>query len=474
MAYTEFYCQNGGSNTNSGSTNSNTPIYTKAHGNWTNTTGVFTVQDGTNPSSSVAVGDWCAVFVDGATVAAWVARVSAVQNANNGTITVNTNGVGSKPANQTGTCTIVDGGACLGPNAASGYPFSLSNWGNNTNSNGDRVRMNLKNDRTYSITASFAYGAGLSNITQGYTSSINDGGLATIDGGTSTGALITSFGSAGNLIADMIFTTSITSGATDMVTVGVGGLTFVRCVFKGARVRGLLANSSGTTVVESEFYDCNKSNTSGGSALSLTTSNAIRCTVHDNAGSNTDGISVTAGPSLVENCVIDTNGHNGITLNSGSRNGLFRVTNNDIYNNSGEAINIPSGNVNAVWIENNNFIKNTGAGINNATVSANLMSGFSYNNGYGAGTQANGSADTLGNIAESGKVTYASNVTPWVDPANGDFSINLAAAEGAGRGAFTETQSYSAPNTVGYPDIGAAQAQVTATTYKKSSHVFCG
>jgi hypothetical protein len=59
-------------------------------------------------------------------------------------------------------------------------------------------------------------------------------------------------------------------------------------------------------------------------------------------------------------------------------------------------------------------------------------------------------------VIESGTVTYANDVTPWVDPANGDFRINLAAAKGAGRGTFTQTAA-SYTGTIGYPDIGAAQ-----------------
>jgi hypothetical protein len=57
----------------------------------------------------------------------------------------------------------------------------------------------------------------------------------------------------------------------------------------------------------------------------------------------------------------------------------------------------------------------------------------------------------------SGNVTYANDVTPWTDPANGDFRISLAAAKGAGRGTYTQTAA-SYAGTVGYPDIGAAQS----------------
>lgn len=58
------------------------------------------------------------------------------------------------------------------------------------------------------------------------------------------------------------------------------------------------------------------------------------------------------------------------------------------------------------------------------------------------------------------------NATPWIDPANGDFRINLAAAKGTGRGNFTETQA-SYTGTVAYPDIGAGQG--TSLQSAKSS-----
>jgi len=84
------------------------------------------------------------------------------------------------------------------------------------------------------------------------------------------------------------------------------------------------------------------------------------------------------------------------------------------------------------------------------------------NNRFGAGTQANTSGDVNpgGNVVQVNSAFYASNVTPWVDPANGDFRINLAAAKDAGRGNFTQTAA-SYAGTVGYPDIGAAQHQDT-------------
>jgi len=56
----------------------------------------------------------------------------------------------------------------------------------------------------------------------------------------------------------------------------------------------------------------------------------------------------------------------------------------------------------------------------------------------------------------SGSVTYASGVTPWVAPSTGYFTVNLAAARGAGRGSFTKT-GISKTGTARRPDIGPAQ-----------------
>jgi hypothetical protein len=135
-----------------------------------------------------------------------------------------------------------------------------------------------------------------------------------------------------------------------------------------------------------------------------------------------------------------------------------------LYNNTSNGINIATALSTHVWIENCNFVKNGGAGINNISV---INTGFVYNCGYGAGTQANGSGDTINNLVQSGTVTYGSNLTPWVDPANGDFRINLLAANFAGRGAFTETAS-SYAGTIGTPDIGAAQSRTgSAGTFSK-------
>lgn len=458
MAYTEFYCQNGGSNLNAGTTNNNTPVYSSIHGNWTNATGVFTPTDGTTPASTVSAGMRASVYIDGATVGVYVGEISAVAAGVNGAITANTRPIGSKPANQTGTATIVVGGAWQGPNAASGFPFTLTNYGNNQDSSSHLVCTNLKNDQTYSLTAAFTpNNSGARSVISGYTSSVRDGGKATFDGGTSTSSLISAVGAPGTQWVDLIFTSSISSGTGTLFTAGTQVGLWLRCVFSGSRGVGLQCNASstGASVVECEAYNNNRNNTSGLAGFSTSgIAQFLRCVSHDNTGSNTSGFLASAGNTSFVNCIADTNGQYGFSNTSTSVNGVISIQNCDIYNNGSDGINIASGNVNFTWIENTNLIKNTGAGINNASTTA---SGYVYNCGYGSGTQANGSADTINNLTQTGSVTYGSNLTPWVDPANGDFRINLPAANFAGRAAFTETAA-SYAGTAGYPDIGAAQS----------------
>lgn len=464
MAYSEFYCQNGGSNLNAGSTTNNTATYTSIHGNWTNATGVFTPTDGTTPASTVSVGMFASVYIDGATVGVYIGRISAVGAGVNGAITANTSGIGSKPANQTATATIKVGGAWQGPNGASGFPLTLASFGNNQDTNSDKVRLNLKNDQTYTVTGSFAVAnTGSSFIVQGYTSSVGDLGKATFDGTTNTGAIVTQAGPAGAMWTDCIFVTSISSGTTTLFTTA-NVIAMVRCVFHGARNFGLNMSTAGGSAQECEFYDNNKANTAGIGGVTINASSALRCISHDNTGSNTAGFIINGGPCVLTGCIADTNGGIGISVTNGSANGVIQIQNCDIYNNGSDGINIVSGNLNQIWIENTNLIKNTSKGINNV---ATTNFGFIYNCGYGAGTQANGSADTINNLSQSGTVTYGSNLTPWVDPANGDFRVNLAAANYAGRGTFTETAS-SYAGAAGHPDIGSCQSLTGPTgTFSK-------
>jgi hypothetical protein len=233
------------------------------------------------------------------------------------------------------------------------------------------------------------------------------------------------------------------------------------CVAHDLRGIGFSATATnGITHRECEAYNCNQSNTASiGAFTSSIVAVYDRCVAHDNSGGNTAGFFGPNGGSTYIDCIADTNGGAGF---SGSISlGNYNYVNCDAYNNGSSGVALTSasnpGNVVAV---NCNFVKNGAYGVN---LSGAVRHGMLVNCGFGAGTQANTSGTTngLSGVVESGSVTYASDVTPWVDPANGNFSISLAAAKGAGRGTFTETAaSYS--GTVAYPDIGAGQSNAAA------------
>jgi hypothetical protein len=468
-AFVDFFCNaSTGANINAGS-DAGTVTYTSTNGNWSTVTNIFTPTDGTNPvSAGVMVGQYASIYVDGATLAVYIAKITAVTNAANGTITVSsTLKAGSAPTTSATGRSIKVGGAWKGPNGASGFPLDLGTLPNLATANSDKVCINLKNNASYVMTAGITETGSQNCQVQGYTTTVRDGGKATIDGGTSGASytILTTSASTGWSHIDLIFQNNGASGSTLAVTTQAS-VSFIRCVFSGMRGGGLVAGAAGMVVIECEAFGNNLSNTASIGGF-MGAGDYQRCVSHDNTGSNTAGFFTTAATNY-NNCISDTNGGMGFNISPSGVN--IRILNCDAYNNASDGIRATSSK-GTFWIENCNLIKNGGWGINFAT--SNNAEHFIYKCGFGAGTQVNTSGTVTGAYSgqEIGSVTYASNVTPWVDPANGDFRINLATANFAGRGAFTETAS-SYAGTVGFPDIGAAQSLTgpTGTFSKETSY----
>jgi hypothetical protein len=458
MAFTEFYCQNGGSNLNAGSTTSNTAAYTSTNGNWSTTTRIFIPTDGSTPASFVSAGDFVSIYNDGATQGVYIARVTAVAAGVNGGITTDAVAIAGTPPTTSATArSIKAGGAFKGPNGAIGWPFGIGNLSGLKNAAGDLPRINFKNDAIYSISVGLSTSVGPLFI-QGYTTTLGDRGRAIIDTGTNAIIPLTVNGTLVNLI-DLIVQTTATSGTNDGFSIG-NTCFLLRCVAHGFRGNGFNM-SAAAYFKECEAYDNNKSNTAGNAGFKLS-SNAFleNCISHDNTGSNTDGFTclLNAIPVIFINCIADTNGRHGFAI-SGTNSPTVSFWQCDAYNNAGDGIkNLLTTTNSYTTIKNCNFIKNAGWGINSALTTGRWF-GTIENCGFGAGTQANvsGTTNAIDLMFISGSVTYATGVTPWVDPANGDFRINLQAAADAGRGAFTETAAGYA-GTIGFPDIGAAAA----------------
>ncbi len=458
MAFTEYYCDfTNGSNLNAGSTNS-APVYTSAAGD-SDGTSVFTPNDGINPSLTVSAGMEGSVYVTaGATVAVFIGRIVTVVNAVNGAITFSTTAKsGTFPAASAGahTITLIVGGYWKGPNAAVGFPFGFITAAQ-TNVAGDYPRVNFKAGTNYAITTAMTHSLAGPVRFQGMTTTAGDGGKATIDGGTSgvSYVLLTLSGFVGCTLADLIFQNNGASAAADGLKIANGSA--YRCVVHAVRGNGI-NDTSASLLVECETYACNQSNTSGLAGIAVHRL-ARRCYSHDNtAGSNADGFFLSNGADLV-GCIADSNAGVGGRIATGSV--VISVMGSDFYNNTSDGLSIGggSGTLMEVYVENCNFVKNGGYGINDTGSGAFRTEGAIVNCGFGSGTQVNTSGQTnnLSAMEVSGSVTYPSGVTPWNAPTTGDFRIILPQAQYAGRGTFTETDGTNT-GTVAYPDIGAAQ-----------------
>lgn len=462
--YTDFYCRSDGANINAGSTTNAAATYTSVSGNWDGAA-IFIPTDGTTPASTVTNGAWASVYNDGATLAVYIGRVTNVVAGVNGAIHVSGSAkAGTAPTSNATQRSIKIGGAWLGPNAASGFPFSFVTL-QMTNTTPDRPRINFLNTAEYNVSAAVSQANAGPLRFQGYASTPGDGGkfVLTGNGVGSAIALLTLSGANVDLLDFIIRSNGTSSTALGLAMASVNQ-TVQRGVVNAIRGIGVQHASSGT-IAEVEVFDCGRANTAldaGFRGNSSAQTTLINCISHDNTNANIAGFGGNAGAIHI-NCIADSNGTNGFQVTSGT--GQWIMQNCESYNNGGNGLELKgsTGDTGSVFVQNCNFIKNALYGISSQLQNSN-KTGVVQFCGFGAGSQANGS----GTILEAGNrtggiefrtstfVTYAADVTPWVDPANGDFRVSLATAKNAGRGSFTQT-SGSYTGTTGYPDIGAAQ-----------------
>ena len=448
---------------------------TETNGDWDNATGdTFTAAAGT-PFSGVSAGEFASVYLDAAGVGVFVSRITAV-GGGGASITLSTTArSGTKPSAGASGRSCKVGGAWKGPNGSEGFPFGFAD-GDMTNTDGDYLRINVKGGTNYDITAALVHDInGFFLRFEGYTTTIGDGGKATVDGGTSGASYIllslTGHGSSpwnGASVHDMIFQNNGATGNANGVSIlsQFGGRDFVNVVVNNVRGNGFNI-SNGNQAIGCEAYGTNQSNTSDFGGFSVSSSFAIfhRCISHSNLGSNSAGFVNLGGNNTLSSysgCIAHLNGGKGFNIKMSLSN-IF-ISGCDSYDNTGDGFNVANrdNNRGKCHIENCNSVKNGGYGLNTPQTTNRIIAN---NIGFGAGTMANSSGQIVSpqttNLEISGTVTYADDVTPWTDPDDGDFTINLAAAKNAGIGEYTQTKSgYGDPNpTIGFPDIGAAQHQ---------------
>lgn len=338
MAYTEICVRSGGDNLNAGTLDGSatetptTPRNTYQNGSWVSGTRVFTVASGNPSTDGVTAGMYASVYLDGGTppnVTNYCGRISAVAAT---TITLTTAVAGTAPTTS-GSITLRVGGAWAGPSATSGFPFTMSNVGNLSISLNTQIRVNIKNDQTYAITA--AISSVMNTVTvEGYTSAYGDGGRATIAGPT-TGASFVLFAPStvtATYFKNLIFQSNGDSGSSNLVTLGTSNNRAVveNCLFRYGRGFGIDIGSA--TAVCCEAYDCNRSGVASQGGMTTATGSGafIFCTSHDStSGTNACGFAGSNGAAYF-GCVADSN-TTGIlnTANSGSA-----IVRSVVYNNA--------------------------------------------------------------------------------------------------------------------------------------------
>jgi len=452
VAFTEFYCNTGGSNLNSGSSTGTSASFTYAGGTFVRSTGVFTVASGDPASDGVTVGDFASIYTtSGATVATCVGRITA-RDATTITISITAlSGATSAVSESAGATTCKVGGAWQGPNGSVAFPFGFAAAAM-MNASSEMPRVNFISGTNYAITANMTHSIAGPVRFEGYTTSPGDGGRAIIDGGTSGASyvLLTLSGHY-NYIAYMTFQNNGATGSSDGMTCSGESTTLFNVVVNSVRATGINCTGNYGNAIECEVYGIGQGGNKYGFEVSQTWC-YVRCISHDNTGTNGGYY----GDSTFVSCIADSNGYDGwITASIGSH--WVGCT---AYANGRDGIRINNSAARRFCIESSSFVLNGGYGINGTGSGG--RAGHVLNCGFGSGTKANtsGTTTSLKGMYESGTVTFTSNTEPWSGASTGDFRINLAGAKGTGRGSYCQTAS-SYTGAVGYPDIGAAQHQDT-------------
>lgn len=444
-----------GNNLNSGSTNSSSTTYTSTSGNWDGTS-VFTPTDGSNPvSSGVAVNDWCSVYPSGNTTTPYIAQVTAVTNATNGTITLSTsNKFGTAPTSNSGSRNLRDGGrwADLGM-LASGVAL-------NTGTVPVSTRINIKagtyanttTTRTWALT-----GAATTPLwVRGYKTSIGDqdsnntpvAGTDIPNWTFTTGQIVANNNHA------IYSSLAVTSASTSTGGTWSGGGTcqmYYRMQFTNtaANAAAVAFRLGGT--ISNAVIGCYFTSTSSANVV-----NAIAGTGHYFLGCIFTGglIGLSSGVTwLVANfCVFDSQNSDAISFNGSSGNAIYNITNCSFYNPTGNGINLTTATdtfISNCYFENVNQASK--AAINNTSGAATDRIRCTANTYYNCTANTSGLGDSPlvfdnGSIASQG----------FQNPGSQVFSLNGVAQRLAFPGPLQSFQN-NANNYTGYLSNGAVE-----------------
>lgn len=456
--FLEFYCQNNGSNLNSGNDTNAAAKYSTTNGNWSTTTLQFIPTDGSTPADTVKPGDFVSIYADGATVGGYIARVESVAGGVNGAIQIKSGiTAGTAPSTSATARSLKCGGAWKGPSGSNQWPMSMPIDGL-ISVEGYHPRMNFKNDQTYSMSVGMTVGGGFNNETivyQGFRDVPGDGGVAIFDWG---GAAVTgiSFPNANQTFSCALYADFEFKNTGSSNTLGNGGGIFWRCCFHDSNQQ-LFSVASSTFFYECEFYRGCLTITSNTGWIFGGGATCIRCYFHD---------ATTAAPFIAFSCVcfeciFDTNPYAALRVfDSNNYAAYINFFNCTFYKCATAFLLDGLATFGKRLFGANNLVVNCGTFVSYGGTTLNQPNpGWSmtfFNTGfYGLqGLVFPVIAGLRGAFQSIGEMHYSSN--PLVSPDTGDFRLVNPGAIGSGRGNFMQT-GLSKTGTVSYPDIGAVQ-----------------
>lgn len=447
--------QTTGNNLNAGSTTADPALATSTNGSWDITANRFIAAGGATPFLSVTVGMYASIYLDAATSAVFVSKITAVDVG--GTyIEV------SKTANKLGTAPTAGatGRSCKVGGAWAGVPIVSLFVAVTVDQS---TRINIKAG-SYSITAASAFNtAGTTALPvwfRGYNTTpgdLDDYSSLTKPAWTCTGSGRITFGGGFNIVSGLDITAAVSNNA-----VSISGL---RVNVHRCRITNTTANASSSAVgVQNNqilLSCCFLSSTSSAPVVLATGGNVMPnmfgCIV--TGGGNGVTSSVTTAAWSITRCVFRAIGSEGLnfTAITGATNGIGVVDSCTFYGCGSHAIefaNLPTG---FIQITNCNFWSITGYGINSSAGTTFCV--FRAGNDFrscSAGDE-NGLGDTPGNPGTSGSTWGSQDET--LDPWTSTTDMTPRIYSKAHQMALPRTFEYEPYNT--YADVGAVTSQNT-------------
>lgn len=371
MPYTEFYADVvNGNNLNGGSLNSGavpaaSPVYSDVTGGAAYASGTGVISGlATDPTSTVAVGDWVGVVPhNGGSPVVTAARWARCTARDASSITVSTTVAFGAAISDATAVQVRVGGRFKGPNGTDVFPFGyISNAAKNTA--GDPPRFNFMAG-TYTMTgASTRTDHNLAGPIRFQGCNAAAGDLVNSDGSynftrpilqgicSSNGAGVGApgqwtFSAAGASIADLDFQSLAASSFVAVLALTGNDPVVERVSARDGRAIGIYISSAGWVVQHSEVYNCDVGNFGLASSVAGFVAANVgilrSCLIHQMSNSSGLGMYInhTSSPQVIERCMFDRCGSYGVVASVGALRGIditecgFRGhTTADIYLNA--------------------------------------------------------------------------------------------------------------------------------------------